>query len=68
MNDFILAILIFAAGLFSILASLKNWNFFFESARAYLFVKLFGRQGARVFYVLLGLLLIFLSYYISLGG
>jgi hypothetical protein len=46
------------SGLFSLVASICNWNFFFENRKAYLFVKLFGRNGARVFYGLLGLALI----------
>ncbi|MCB0509548.1 MAG: immunity 17 family protein [Chitinophagales bacterium] len=51
-----------AAGLFSIISSIFNWNFFFENSRAYFFVKIFGRNGARIFYSLLGALLIYLAF------
>lgn len=53
------------AGLFSLLASIFNWNFFFENRKAYLFVKLFGRNGARIFYGLLGLALIILGFVVK---
>lgn len=53
------------AGLFSFLASIFNWNFFFENRKAYLFVKLFGRNGARIFYGLLGLALIILGFVVK---
>lgn len=34
-----------------------NWNWFMNNSRARLFVWLFGRDGARVVYVLLGFLI-----------
>lgn len=62
-----LIVIVFAivAGTFSILASIFNWNFFFENRKARLFLRIFGRQGARFFYVLLGLGLLFLAYKIK---
>ena len=42
-------------GLFPIVASIADWNFFFESRKAKFFVKAFGRNGARLFYGILGL-------------
>jgi hypothetical protein len=60
MNENILGpILVFVGGAFCIIASILNWNWFFENRRAYIFVKLFGRTGARVFYSLLGICLFF---------
>lgn len=62
MENNIVVIFIILAGLFSILASLFNWDFFFENRRAAIFMRLFGRKGSRVFYFILGLLLFFLAY------
>ncbi len=53
---------IFGAGLFSIVASIFNWDWFFENRKARLFVSLFGRTGARVFYIILGLFVVALSF------
>ena len=62
-NKEIFALIIsIAGGLFAILGSIFNWDFFFENRRAQLFMDLLGRTGARIFYVLLGLLLFFLAY------
>ena len=51
-----------AAGLFAILASVFNWDFFFENRKAKFFMSVFGRNGSRIFYSILGLLLFFLAY------
>ena len=48
-----------AAGVFSIAGSFFNWDFFFNSRKAKTFVKLIGRTGARIFYTILGLFIIF---------
>jgi small neutral amino acid transporter SnatA (MarC family) len=57
-----IAIFICLAGCFSLLGSIFNWGFFFESRKAELFLKLLGRKGARIFYALLGMVLIFMGY------
>jgi hypothetical protein len=46
------------AGLFSIAGGIFNWDWFMNNRRAYIFVKLFKRTGARIFYVFLGLFII----------
>lgn len=51
-------ILVIGAGIFSLLAAIFNWDFYFEHPRAKFFVKILTRVGARIFYALLGLLLI----------
>lgn len=58
MGDTFYLILFFGAGMFCILASVLNWNFFFTNSRARPFVKFLGRGGARIFYTLLGVFLI----------
>lgn len=45
------------AGLVSILASLLNWNWFFNARNAQLIVRNVGRNRARLFYGILGLIL-----------
>ncbi|HEY1014470.1 MAG TPA: immunity 17 family protein [Herpetosiphonaceae bacterium] len=49
--------MIIGGGLFSIAGAVLNWNWFMNNRRAWLFVKLFGRNGARIVYVILGLFL-----------
>ena len=49
------AAVLFAVGLFSITCAVMDWDFFMNSRRARLFVAIFGRTGARIFYVILGL-------------
>ncbi|MCI4670442.1 MAG: immunity 17 family protein [Bacteroidia bacterium] len=61
--DLLVAILLIAGGGFSLLASIFNWDFYFEHSRARFFVKIFTRAGARVFYALLGLLLLGVGVY-----
>jgi len=41
-------------GLFTIIASATDWDYFFNHIKAKLFVKIFGRKGARIFYMILG--------------
>ena len=48
------AIMVFG-GLFSIFCSIMNFNWFIENPKASLFLKLFGRTGARIFYIVLGI-------------
>lgn len=46
-----------AIGLFSMIASLTNWEYLFTHHKSQLLLKMFGRKGARIFYILLGLTL-----------
>ncbi|MCB0503269.1 MAG: immunity 17 family protein [Bacteroidetes bacterium] len=50
----VLNIIFVIVGLFAVVCSIKNYDFFFCNSKAKIFVKLFGRNGARVFYILLG--------------
>ncbi|MCK6074851.1 Imm17 family immunity protein [Paenibacillus silvae] len=54
----LIALLAIAAGIFSLLGGINNWDWFMKSFRAGLFVKTIGRQGARVVYVVLGVVMI----------
>ena len=45
-------------GLFSILGGILNWNWFMNNWRARFFVNILGRNGARIFYIGLGIFLV----------
>jgi hypothetical protein len=53
----IYGIVILLAGLFSIVCAAFDFDWFMNNRRASLFVKLFTRNGARVFYIVLGIVL-----------
>ncbi|MEL7531676.1 MAG: immunity 17 family protein [Bacteroidota bacterium] len=54
-EDLFVGLLLVAFGSFTIIASALNWDFFFEHRKAQFFVKTFGRNGARIFYSVLGI-------------
>lgn len=58
-------ILFLLAGIYCIVAAFFNWDWFFNNRRARPFVRCFGRNGARIIYVLLGLFLIFISQFLD---
>ena len=43
-----------AAGLFCVVAAYKDWERFFTHHKAKFIVKMLGREGARVFYTVVG--------------
>lgn len=53
------------AGAFTIAGAALDWNLFMESRKAALWVRLFGRNGARVFYGVLGLALIAVAFVVA---
>tara|TARA_R110002050_G_scaffold204327_2_gene339711 strand:- start:17608 stop:17820 length:213 start_codon:yes stop_codon:yes gene_type:complete len=61
-TEWITVIITISGGAFAIIASIFNWDFFFENRKAQLFLKLFGRNGARIFYSALGLFLLYIGY------
>jgi small neutral amino acid transporter SnatA (MarC family) len=61
-RNIIVIIISITGGTFAILASIFNWNFFFENRKVELFIRLLGRTGSRIFYTLLGLVLLYLAY------
>jgi len=54
-------ILILLVGLFSILGGILDWNWFMNNWRARFFVNILGRNGARLFYIGLGVFLVVLG-------
>jgi hypothetical protein len=59
-------VFIAAVGIFSILGGALNWRFFMESRKAAFFVRVFGPNGARIFYVLLGVVMVGIAIYLGL--
>jgi hypothetical protein len=51
-------------GIYCILAAGFNWNWFFKNSRASGVTSFFQRNGARIFYALLGLLFAGLGIYV----
>jgi hypothetical protein len=51
-------IVLILVGLFSIIAAALDWNWFMNNWRARFFVNIFGRNGARIFYIGLGVFLV----------
>ena len=47
-------LILIAGGVFAVLGAALDWDFFMESRKARLFVGMFGRNGARAFYGVLG--------------
>lgn len=50
-------------GLFAIMSALIDRNWFFSNYKARPFVSLFGRRGARIFYIVLWIILIIWGIY-----
>ncbi len=56
-GHFVVQGLFFLAGIVSVLASLLNWNWFFNARNSQLIVRNVGRNRARLFYGVLGFIL-----------
>ena len=66
MSDFeILSLIIRTApiflGLFSLISSIADWDFFFKGHVIYWYTKIITRKGARIFFGLLGIGLIYVG-------
>ena len=67
MTPLILGILLAVAGLYTLAGAIGNWDWFMESRKANRWVKLIGRNNARIFYIILGTFLILLGLFFALG-
>ena len=56
--------LVVAAGIFTILGALLDWDWFMYHPHARFFVTILGRTGMRVFYILLGYFLLILDLFL----
>ncbi|MDR3280048.1 MAG: immunity 17 family protein [Synergistaceae bacterium] len=66
-NDTSLNALIIFAGVFCIVCSVMNFSWFFGSFHSRPIVFLLGQGGARIFYFLLGILMLLLGVVVSSG-
>ena len=60
-------LLIVGAGIFSICGAAFDWDFFINSRKAQFFVAILGRNGARIFYGILGLAIAVMGTLVTLG-
>lgn len=61
--EILMGVIIILCGIFSICGSVFNWDWYFNNRKARGVVSLFGRTGARIFYVILGLIIIAMGIY-----
>jgi len=61
------SIILILAGLYALIGAIGNWDWFMENRKARRWVKLIGRNRARVFYILLGTVLIVIGALFSAG-
>ncbi|MEG1543779.1 MAG: immunity 17 family protein [Tannerellaceae bacterium] len=57
-SEYMIMAIFIGLGLFSVVASLFNFEWYFSTSGAQTFVRKLGRGGARLFYALLGFALI----------
>ena len=57
-------LLIIVSGFITIFCAFMDYDWFMKHRKADFFVALFGRDGARVFYIVLGIVVIFLGFFI----
>lgn len=62
-----MGLILLAAGAFSMCGAWFDWDLFMESRKARLFVAILGRNGARVFYGILGLTIALAGLLVFLG-
>lgn len=55
-------ILFMVIGIYSILGAYFEWNFFYNNRKAERVINLFGRSGAKIFYIVVGLVLFSIAF------
>lgn len=59
-------IILIVVGVFCFVASITNWEWFFKNPRAEFVIRIFrGRNGARVFYLIISLILLYIGFFLS---
>ena len=61
-------LILIAVGLFSFAGGLFNWNWFMNTNRARALVRSIRPEGARVFYIVLGLIVIVFGVFLAFNG
>ncbi|MCT4586498.1 MAG: immunity 17 family protein [Carboxylicivirga sp.] len=67
MNKDIVFYLMTGVGLLIAIAAITNWEWYFKQRRAQTMIKLMGRNGARIFYAVLGLFFTVFGYLVLSG-
>ena len=62
-----IGLILVAGGLFSICGAAFDWDWFINSRKAQFFVAILGRTGARIFYGVLGVVVVIMGTLITLG-
>lgn len=57
----LVSVFLLISGILCIMASSLDWGWFFNCRNIYPYVILFGRSGARILYLLVGMGIVFLS-------
>jgi len=68
MENLGLGIICLIGGLFTLAAAACNWDWFLAHRKARLFLKLLGHTGARVFYGVLGTILLIAGGFVTVGA
>ncbi len=56
-KELIIQVLLVSFGLFSILGAYFEWTFFYNNNKVQRIIRLIGRSGAKIFYILIGAIL-----------
>ncbi len=62
MEYIIASVVIMLVGLFCIVCSIKEYNWFFNNRKARLVVEMFGKKAAKIFYIFIGAFLLVLGF------
>lgn len=57
-SEYFILVLFIALGIFALVSAIGNFDWYFQTDGARIFVRHLGRNGARVFYFVLGLALV----------
>nr|WP_319397717.1 immunity 17 family protein [uncultured Carboxylicivirga sp.] len=60
-KELLIQIFLIVVGVFTLLGASLKWNFFLKNRKARLIVHLFGQSGARIFYALIGSILVIMA-------
>lgn len=63
-----LAWFLMGAGLFTLIAAIANWEWFFNNWRARVVTNMLGREGARMLYAVLGVAMLGGGIVMMMGG
>jgi len=62
-----LALLLVAAGIFTLICGIGNWDWFMNHRKARAMTRLIGRPATRILYIVLGLIIAILGVLLAFG-